>query len=142
MAEIIENNLFFLTSALSRKLTNEADEAFATEELSSSHALLLWLISDNHNIQPSQLANRMHLKPSTITRLVQKLERHGLVEKSSEGRATKIVCTSDGKGVAKTIQQKWKQLMQQKREQLGERYVEVLSEMISNALEKMDETEN
>lgn len=137
MADIAENNLFFLSGALSRKLTNQADEVFATLGLSSSHALLLWLIYDNPDTQPSQLAEQMQLKPSTITRLVQKLERRGLVEKQSEGRATSISCTSDGDQLAIDIQDKWQNLIQQKRDELGDRYVEVLSEMIANALDKM-----
>lgn len=139
MTDINENNLFFLTGALSRKLTNQADEVFATMGLSSSHALLLWRISNNLDVQPSQLANQMQLKPSTITRLVQKLERRGLVEKQSEGRAISIRCTAEGDELAEEIRQKWGQLIQQKRDKLGDRYVEVLSEMISNALETMDE---
>ncbi len=138
MADITENNLFFLTGALSRKLTNQADETFATVGLSSSHALLLWLIYDNPNTQPSELANQMQLKPSTITRLVQKLERRNLVEKQSEGRAKSIICTSDGEQLAIDIQDKWQNLIQMKKDKLGDRYVEVLSEMIANALDKMD----
>ncbi|MEL7833398.1 MarR family winged helix-turn-helix transcriptional regulator [Fodinibius sp. Rm-B-1B1-1] len=138
MADIIENNLFYLTGALSRKLTNQADDVFATVGLSSSHALLLWMINDNPNIQPSQLANQMQLKPSTITRLVQKLERRGLVEKKSKGRAIAIRCTDKGGGLAQEIQQKWDQLIQQKKDQLGDRYVEVLSEMIANAISTVE----
>ena len=139
MTDITEKNLFFLTGALSRKLSNQADDVFATVGLSSSHALLLWLIRNNPNIQPSELANQMQLKPSTITRLVQKLERQGLVDKRSEGRATSISCTDEGEDMAVDIEQKWEQLIQQKREKLGDRYVEVLSEMISNAIETMGE---
>ncbi len=131
------NNLFFLTSALSRTLTRQADETFATVGLSSSHSLILWMVKENPEIQPGALANKLKLKPSTITRLVQKLERRGLVERKSKGRATSIVCTSEGSELAYSISQQWEKLLNQKREELGERYVEVLSEMISNALESV-----
>ena len=137
--KLTENNIYFLTSAFARKLGNQADELFETIGLSSSHALLLHLINKNPEIQPGQLAEMLHLKPSTITRLVQKLERRGMVEKQSKGRATKIVCTNDGQNTAENIRTKWDKLIQQKREELGERYVEVLSEMISNALDTMEE---
>lgn len=136
--DILGDNLFFLASAFSRKLSREADEVFASVGLSSSHALLLLLIKHNPNIQPSQLARELHLKPSTITRLVQKLERRGLVGKQSEGRATVIACTSNGDKVAENIHQQWKELMTAKQDELGNRYVEVLSEMISNALETVN----
>jgi DNA-binding MarR family transcriptional regulator len=140
--KLTENNIFFLTSAFARKLGKQADELFEAVGLSSSHALLLHLVHKNPDIQPGQLAKMLHLKPSTITRLVQKLERRGLVEKQSAGRATNIVCTNEGRNIADDIQQKWERLIQQKREQLGERYVEVLSEMIANALDTMEENES
>lgn len=135
--QLTENNIFFLASAFARKMGNQADDVFETIGLSSSHALLLLVIHKNPELQPSQLAEMLYLKPSTITRLVQKLERRDFVQKESEGRATKIVCTSDGRNTAKSIQKKWEQLIANKRKELGERYVEVLSEMISNALDTM-----
>ncbi|HKK43997.1 MAG TPA: MarR family transcriptional regulator, partial [Balneolaceae bacterium] len=88
---ILDQNLFFLSSALSRKLSSQADAAFAKFGLSTSHVLILLLTNRNPGIQPSSLAERLHLNPSTITRLVQKLERRKLLERKSEGRATSIV---------------------------------------------------
>jgi len=136
---ILNNNLFFLSGALSRKLSNEADEVFATVGLSSSHALLMLLIHQNPGIRPSSLAEKLHLKPSTITRLVDKLERRQLVEKETEGRATSIACTNEGDELSTVIKEKWNQLLQDKQENLGERYVEVLSEMIANAIDTLPE---
>lgn len=136
-SSMLEDNLFFLTGALSRKLSRQADDVFATVGLSSSHALILVIVSQEPEIQPGTLAQKLHLKPSTITRLVAKLERRQLVEKQSEGRATNIVCTTEGHEMAEDIEQKWNQLLTDKREQLGDRYVEVLSEMIANALDSL-----
>lgn len=135
--QVMKENLFFLTSALFRKLSREADEVFATMGLSSSHALILLLVQKEPEIQPSSLADKMHLKPSTITRLVQKLETRQLVTKESRGRATSIVCTNEGQAMASDIEEKWQQLLDEKRDLLGERYVNVLSEMILNAMEKL-----
>jgi DNA-binding MarR family transcriptional regulator len=135
--QLTKDNLFFLTSALARRLTRQADDVFATMGLSSSHALILLLIQKEPEIQPSSLAEKIHLKPSTITRLVQKLEIRQLVTKKSKGRATSIVCTNEGRELASTIEEKWEQLLDEKRDQLGERYVTVLSEMILNAMEKL-----
>lgn len=135
----LNNNLFFLTSAFSRILTRQADDTFASVGLSSSHSLLLLLIHKNPQIQPSVLAEKLLLKPSTITRLAQKLERRGLVERTSEGRATSIACTSEGDKLADKVEQQWEELVDQKNNELGNRYVEVLSEMIANAIETLKE---
>lgn len=136
---ILQDNLFFLAGALYRRLTKEADEEFATVGLSSSHALILLLVHQEPGIQPSHLARKLHLKPSTITRLVAKLERRQLVEKESQGRATSIVCTNEGEDLAVTVNKKWEKLLQDKQQQLGDRYTEVLSEMIANALDSLSE---
>lgn len=135
--EITSQNIYFLASALARKLSGEADEAFASTGLSSSHALLLLLISEEPGIQPNMLADKLYLKPSTITRLVQKLERRGFVTKESKGRSKSIVCTSNGREMAVGIDEIWQRLFKQKESELGERYVAVLSEMISKAIEEV-----
>lgn len=135
----LSNNIYFLSNALARKLSSQADETFAKFGLSSSHALILLLVSQNPEIQPSSLAAKLYLKPSTVTRLVQKLERRQLVQRSSEGRSTLIVCTSDGFEVVNQIKEQWQILVSEVSEELGERYVEVLSEMISNALVAFNE---
>ena len=116
---ILQENLFFLTGALSRKLSKEADDAFASIGLSSSHALILVMINRDPEIQPSTLAKKLHLKPSTITRLVQKLERRKLVERESKGRATAIVCTTKGNELTEDVHETWEQLLEEKEEQLG-----------------------
>lgn len=134
----LNNNLFFLSAAFARKLTREADEAFASMGLSSSHALLLLLIQQEPEIQPGQLAEKLYLKPSTITRLVQKLERQALVRKESSGRAAFIVCTDKGLKIANKIAVTWRELNNVKRDELGSRYAEVLSEMVSNALDELE----
>lgn len=135
---IFTDNLYFLASAFSRKLSAESDDVFATMGMASSHALILMLVDEQPEIQPNQLAKILYLKPSTITRLVQKLERRGLLERSSEGRASYITCTPEGEEAAGKVREHWNELMESKKEELGERYTEVLSEMITNALKAMD----
>lgn len=135
---MLSGNLFFLTGALSRKLNRQADEVLASVGLSTSHALLLLLIREEPGIQPGSLAEKMYLKPSTISRLVQKLERRKLVERESEGRTTAVACTAQGKELVQQVGERWELLLKGVREELGDRYAEVLSEMISNALETID----
>ncbi|TYP93442.1 DNA-binding transcriptional regulator, MarR family [Fodinibius salinus] len=135
---ILDENIFFLAGALARKLSSEAEDQFARFGLSVSHALILMLVDQHPDIQPSMLAQKLYLKPSTISRLVQKLEQRELVQRSSEGRKSLIVCTTKGSERAKEIGGQWEQLKENKKEVLGERYMEVLSEMISNALEKIE----
>jgi len=138
-SSILDENIFFLAGALSRKLNSDANETFARSGLSASHGLLLVIIEQNPDIQPSTLSQKLYLKPSTISRLVQKLEQRDLVRKNKDGRKSLIACTPNGINLADTFSKQWHQLLEEKSELLGDRYVEVLSEMISNALDKMDD---
>jgi|GEM_PF-2141978 len=134
---ILSSNLFFLSSALARRLTTEANEQFAQFGLSGSHALLLILIDDRPNIQPSHLAQKLVLKPSTITRLVNKLERRKLIVRNSKGRSSHITCTSKGKELVTALHQKWNELIDTKKQELGDRYTSVLTELMQDTLQNV-----
>lgn len=134
----LSENLFFVTNTLARKLSGLSDDAFSSFGLSTSHALILLLVYQDPEIQPSTLADSLYLKPSTITRLVQKLENRNLVIRNSKGRSTFIECTSKGENLAREIDKIWSELEDQKRDELGGRYVEVLSEMITNAIDTLE----
>lgn len=89
--------LYFTTSALARKVEKLALESWKPVALSPSHAYLLLAVLQEPGLQPSQLADELQLQPSTITRLVQKLEQGKLVARTVEGRLTNIYPTPKAK---------------------------------------------
>src|SRR5699024_2784537 len=119
------------------RLTTEANEQFAQFGLSGSHALLLIHIDDRPNIQPSHLAQKLVLKPSTITRLVNKLKRRKLIVRNTKGRSSHITCTSKGKELVTALQQKWNELIDTKKQELGDRYILVLIELMQDTLQNV-----
>lgn len=82
--------LYFSANALARKVEKLAEKSWAPVGLSPSHAYLLMLVIDKPGILPSELADQLFLKPSTITRLVDKLEKSKLVIRVSEGKNISI----------------------------------------------------
>ena len=104
--------LFFSNAKLSRALGKIADEAFSKTGLSPSHALLLYRINTNGGIMQKELGDTFHLTPSTITRLIEKLEHKGLVSKQSEGKQVYLNTTSEGLKMQAEIMKSWKQLHQ------------------------------
>jgi DNA-binding MarR family transcriptional regulator len=48
-------------------------------------------------VQPSALADHLQLQPSTITRLIEKLEDRKLVVRTTEGKMTNVYPTPKGK---------------------------------------------
>jgi len=83
--------LLFSANALARAITAIGDEEFGRVGLSYSHAYLLSEVINQPGITPSALSDTLYLTPSTITRLVEKLEQKQLVRRESEGIKT-LIC--------------------------------------------------
>lgn len=89
--------LYFTANALARKIEKLAIESWSRVDLSPSHAYLLMLVVEEAGIQPTSLSEHLQLQPSTITRLLEKLESKKLLARTYEGKLTKVYPTSKGK---------------------------------------------
>ena len=92
---------------LIRKLVNGAE--LYTKELSKNHSITsaqlncLLALYENGPLPPSQVAKHMMVKSSTVTGVVDRLERKGLVKRernSPDRRIINIQLTEDGKKIA------------------------------------------
>lgn len=89
--------LYFTANSLARKIEKLAIESWKEVNLPPSHAYLLMLIIEDAGIQPGALAGQMQLTPSTITRLIEKLEEKKLVVRTTEGKTTNVYPTPKAK---------------------------------------------
>ena len=89
--------IYFVSNALARKTEKLALEAWKPAGLPPSHAYLLMLVLGEPGIQPGALSEELHLTPSTITRLVEKLEEKKLVVRTTEGKSTNVYPTPKAK---------------------------------------------
>jgi DNA-binding MarR family transcriptional regulator len=89
--------LYFSTNALARKVEKLAVESWKKIDLAPSHAYLLLMVLENPGMQPGNIAEEMQLTPSTITRLIEKLEEKKLVIRTTEGKLTNVYPTPKGK---------------------------------------------
>lgn len=78
---------------MARKIEKLANESWKKVGLTPSHAYLLMLAIDEPGIQPSALVKQLLLTPSTITRLIEKLEEKKLVIRTTEGKLTNVYPT-------------------------------------------------
>jgi len=118
--------LYYSASALARAVTRIAAEEFAVTGLSPSHALLLMSVNKHPGIQPNELAAAMMLEPSTITRLIEKVEALGLVERKQKGKVVHIFSTTEGKRKQRILKAAWADL--------DKRYAAVLGKKSSDQL--------
>lgn len=89
--------IYFSSNALARKIEKLAQDSWKEVELSPSHAYLLILAIEQPGIQPSALVDQLLLTPSTITRLIEKLEEKKLVVRTTEGKTTNVYPTPKAK---------------------------------------------
>lgn len=89
--------LYFSTSALARKVEKLAVESWSKTGLAPGHAYLLMMVLEYPGIQPGALAEELQLKPSTVTRFIEKLEARKLVIRSSDGKLTNVYPTPRAK---------------------------------------------
>lgn len=89
--------MYFVANALGRRIEKLAVESWKKVDLSPSHAYLLMLAIENPGIQPTALSEQLILSPSTVTRLIEKLEDKKLVTRDNEGKTTKVYPTPKAK---------------------------------------------
>ena len=119
--------LYYSANALGRVMTRIAEEEFAITGLAPSHAILLISVNEKPGIQPKELSDHMQLTPSTVTRLLEKLESKKLVERRSVGRATEVYPTEKSKELQPRIKEAWRNLYLRYTDALGEENAKLLT---------------
>ena len=97
--------LYFASNALARKIEKLAQGIWSKVDLSPSHAYLLMLVIEEPGIQPTALAEHLQLQPSTITRLIEKLEEKKLLVRTTEGKITNVYPTPKGKDLSPKLKE-------------------------------------
>ena len=97
--------MYFASNALARKTEKLAVGIWKKAGLSPSHAYLLMIVLDEPGAQPGALSAELHLTPSTITRLIEKLEEKKLVIRNTEGKTTSVYPTPKSKEMKTLLQE-------------------------------------
>ena len=97
--------MYFVTNVLARKMEKLATENWKKVDLFPSHGYLLLLVLEQPGIQPMALSQELHLEPSTITRLLEKLEQKKLIVRTTEGKLTNVYPTPKAKELLPKMKQ-------------------------------------
>jgi DNA-binding MarR family transcriptional regulator len=108
--EYFNDCLYFVSNKLARFVSELADASFRKTGLSPSYAFLMMIVLDYPGITPNDVAVKLDLAPSTITRFLDRLEREKLVERTSEKRNVFIYPTKKGTSMKKIIEESWNDL--------------------------------
>ncbi|MEP6683702.1 MAG: MarR family winged helix-turn-helix transcriptional regulator [Parafilimonas sp.] len=89
--------MYFSSNALARRMEKLANESWKKVDLSPSHAYLLMIVIEDPGVQPGVLSGEMQLTPSTVTRLIEKLEEKKLLIRTTVGKITNVYPTPKAK---------------------------------------------
>ncbi|CAN5134320.1 hypothetical protein BH11BAC6_BH11BAC6_14100 [soil metagenome] len=91
--------VYFSSAAFARKIEKLAVESLKPVGLAPSHGYLLINVIEEPGVQPGALANQLQLQPSTITRLIEKLEEKKMLVRTTEGKITNVYPTPKAKEI-------------------------------------------
>ncbi len=118
--------LFYSATALARTLNRFAEEEFAPLGLAPTYGFLLMTVNAHAGVQPTRIAAIMQLTPSTITRLIEKMEAAGYLRRKTAGRTTGVYATARAKRLDAKLRAAWRRLY--------ERYARALTPEFSQTL--------
>lgn len=131
--------LLFSANALARRINTRAEAHYAPTGLSPTHGFVLMLVNKMPGIQPSIIGEQMVLSPSTITRLVEKLEARGLVRRETQGRVSHIHPTPEGQKMDQGVREAWAKVYADYINVLGESPARQLTASVYEAAVKLEE---
>ncbi len=130
----------FKLRQLTRRVGRHYDQQVATVGLKTTQYSLLSHIAQLGPLRPSDLAARMGLEPSTLTRNLAPLVAQGWVEvlAGDDGRSRSVSLTESGRAKRTEAQRAWKQAQLALNQRLGIERVAQLHELIDACLADLD----
>lgn len=137
MKNYYTDNLYYTTTAFSRQISSIAETAFMDLGLTPSDAYLIMVVNEKPNVQPTEISERILLAPSTITRMIEKLEKRSIVTRTQEGKYTYVAVTIKGKDLYTNIIATWDHIHATFTNKLNEATVDLLVQNTSDAAAKL-----
>ncbi len=132
--------LFYSAGALARKISRLAEVEFAVTGLTPSHGFIVMTVNSRPGITVGELSNVLQLQPSTVTRLLNKLEMEEYVTRTAAGKYITLRPTAKARRKDGQLRSAWKNLFDAYTSVLGEKMSKDLTVLLVKANERLDET--
>ena len=130
--------LFFTTNRLSRAITKMAEEEFAMTGLTPMYGYVIRLVIGNPGIPHKEVAEKLYISPSTLTRFVDKLQSRQLVERQVQGKHVFLYPTEKGLELEETIRAASRNLCRRYQAILGVEPTDLLAAQMELMSEKLE----
>jgi MarR family transcriptional regulator, organic hydroperoxide resistance regulator len=137
MKNYYSDNLYYTTTAFSREISSIAETAFMDLGLTPSDAYLIMVVNEKPNVQPTEISEKILLAPSTITRMIEKLEKRSIVTRTQEGKYTYVAVTTKGKDLYAHIIATWDSIHETFTRKMNSNMVTLLVQNTSDAAKKL-----
>ena len=126
---------------LTRMVTRHYDRHVSEKGLKNTQYALLSFVIGLGPIRPGDLAKRMHMDPSTLTRNMQPLVAHGWLKISAgnDARSRLVAVTEAGRAKRAEGLSAWKKAQVALNERLGIDRVAALHELLDTCIECLDD---
>lgn len=131
--DAFSNCLYFASNKLNRLINRMADEEFSRIGLSTSYAFALMAINLEPGLSQNELSKKLNIKPSTTSRVIDKLESKGLATRQIKGKVSYLYPTEKGENLKEEIGESWQNLCARYSKILGEKEGNELTTLIYNA---------
>lgn len=122
--------LYFTSGKFFREISALAEESFMEMGLSPSYAYVLMVVYEEKMVSISEVADQVGLKPSTLTRLADKLVLRNYIERKQEGRNIFLIPTAKLGTDIDQIHACWANLYESYNEILGKEKAERINELL------------
>jgi DNA-binding MarR family transcriptional regulator len=129
--------------ALARAQRRRLTELLAPHGLHPGQDLLLLLIWDTPGLRQADVANQLGIEPPTVTRMLQRLARGGLIERradADDGRAHRVFPTPRSRLIEGEVRRAWASVDDQLVMMLGESGAAQLQRLATAASSGLDQS--
>lgn len=135
------NHFHISANTFSRNLSSFFDDRLQVFGLATSYIELMILLKENESSTQSDIAGRLNLAPSTITRFVDKLIKEKYVKKKRTGRTVSIELTESGRKKSAQMKAAYDGIVDELKDLMGEKYLETVRKLLEFGSEELNKTE-
>lgn len=111
--EKIQDTTGFLLVQVCRAHRNRAQTLLGHHNLHPGQELMLLRLASAEGITQSEVAEQLCVQPATVTRMIDRLEKAGLVQRrmdAADQRVSRVYLTEGGRTLVEPIQAVWREL--------------------------------
>jgi MarR family transcriptional regulator, organic hydroperoxide resistance regulator len=105
----------FLLGGIGRMRRAQMNEALAANGIYAGQEMFLWHLWREDGLTQSQLVERLCVQPPTVSKMLDRMERAGLVERRpdpNDSRVTRVYLTEQGRRSQDAVSEVWKTIEQ------------------------------